>query len=143
MNRSMLLTLLAVFIVTAPARALGGEPSLRIARFQVDATPPLGTPLCEGAVRPADRIEDPLSCRGMVFLSAAKPIVVCALDWVGIGNDGHDAWRAALAEAAGTSPERVAVHCLHQHDAPGCDFQADDVLRPSGSARIFGSFVEL
>jgi hypothetical protein len=132
MKWSMLLTLLAVFVVTAPARTLGGEPSLRIARFQVDATPPLGSPLCEGGVRPADRIEDPLSCRGMVFLSAAKPIVICALDWVGIGNDGHDAWRAALAEAAGTSPERVAVHCLHQHDAPGYDLSAEELMAGRG-----------
>ncbi|HZW33619.1 MAG TPA: hypothetical protein VFF52_23060 [Isosphaeraceae bacterium] len=128
MNWSMLMTFLAVLVVTDPARAPGGESSLRIALFQVDATPPLGSPLCEGAVQPAHRIEDPLSCRGIVFLSGARPIVVCALDWVGIGNAGHDAWRAALAEAAGTSPERVAVHCLHQHDAPGYDLSAEELM---------------
>src|SRR5262249_53435608 len=31
-------------------------------------------------------------------------------------------------KAAGTTRERVAVHCLHQHDAPGCDFEADELL---------------
>src|SRR5262249_14939993 len=34
--------------------------------------------------------------------------------------------------------ERVAVHCLHQHDAPGCDFAADDVLAAHGlRSRLF------
>jgi hypothetical protein len=33
-------------------------------------------------------------------------------------NEAHVAWRTALAEAAGTSPDRVAVQCVHQHDAP-------------------------
>ena len=132
MKWSMLFLLLAMVVVTDPAHARAGDSSLRVALFQVDATPPLGSPLCEGAVPPAHRIEDPLSCRGIVFLSAAKPIVVCAVDWVGIGNDGHDAWRAALAEAAGTSPERVAVHCLHQHDAPGYDLSAEALMAGQG-----------
>src|ERR1019366_907876 len=58
------------------------------------------------------------------------PIVLCAVDWVGIGNSGHAAFREALAMAAGTTKDRVAVHCLHQHDAPGCDFEADELLAP-------------
>ena len=51
---------------------------------------------------------------------------------VSVDNGGYDAFREALAKAAGTTRERVAVHCLHQHDAPGCDFDADEVLRPFG-----------
>jgi hypothetical protein len=58
--------------------------------------------------------------------------VLCALDWVGVGYSGHDAFRDALARAAGTTRDRVCVHCLHQHDAPGCDFQADAILAPFG-----------
>ena len=101
--------------------ASGGERALEVATFQFDVTPPVGTPLCEGAVEKAERIDDPLTCRGIIFLSDEKPIVLCAVDWVGISGQGHEAWRKALADAAGTFSERVAVHCLHQHDAPGFD----------------------
>ena len=109
-----------------------GDKPLRIALFEDDITPPVGTPLCDALVQPAKEIVDPLSARGIVLLTEDRPIVLCALDWVGIGNSGYDAFRDALAKAAGTSKDRVAVHCLHQHDAPGCDFQADDILAKHG-----------
>jgi hypothetical protein len=108
------------------------SPPLKIATFQVDATPPLGSPLCDGAVLPAKEIIDPLSVRGIVLVGNGRPIVLCAVDWVGIANGGYDAWREALAAAAGTSPDRVAVHTLHQHDAPGCDFEAEEILAAHG-----------
>jgi hypothetical protein len=104
------------------------QRQLRIATFQADATPPIGSPLCFGFVPPAKEIVDPLSARGIVLLGAGEPIVLCAVDWVGIGNSGYDAWRTALAEAAGTVPNRVTIHVLHQHDAPGCDFDSSRVL---------------
>src|SRR5262245_56444836 len=125
-----LLALCAILGFAGPARA--GEAPLRIATFQADVTPPLGTPLCDALVQPAREVVDPLSTRGVVLLTGRQPIVLCAVDWVGVGNGGHDAFREALARAAGTAKERVAVHCLHQHDAPGCDFLADDLLRPHG-----------
>ena len=108
------------------------DKPLRIAVFEVDMTPPVGTPLCDGLVPPAKEIVDPLSARGIVLLTEDRPIVLCALDWVGIGNSGYDAFRNALAKAAGTTKDRVAVHCLHQHDAPGCDFEADEILTRHG-----------
>lgn len=104
------------------------DAPVAIGTFQVDVTPPLGTPLCDGLVMPGKEVVDPLTARGIVIVGAQRPIVLCAVDWVGIGNTGYDAWRAALAEAAGTTPDRVAVHCLHQHNAPGCDFAAADLL---------------
>ena len=121
----------------AIALALGGhtiadDASLKVATFRIDATPPIGAPLCDALVRPAEKIDDPLSARGVVLFAEGKPIVLCAIDWVGIGNTGHDAFREALAEAAGTTPDRVAVHTLHQHDAPGCDVAAEELLAPRG-----------
>ena len=109
-----------------------GPARLSIATFAVDATPPLGSPLCDGAVEPARKIDDPLGARGLVLLGAEQPIVLCAVDWVGIGNGGYDALREALADAAGTTADRVAVHALHQHDAPGCDFEAEAILADLG-----------
>ncbi len=114
------------------AVAQSPEEPLRVGTFRLDATPPLGSPLCDALVRPAARVDDPLSVRGVVILGAGKPIVLCAVDWVGIGNEGYDAWCEALARAAETTPDRVAVHCLHQHDAPGCDFLADRIAASAG-----------
>jgi hypothetical protein len=130
MLRHLAFALCALSVLSAPARA--GEAALRLATFRADVTPPLGAPLCDALVPPAKEIVDPLSARGVVLLTGQKPIVLCAVDWVGVGNSGYDDFRAALARAAGTTRDRVAVHCLHQHDAPGCDFQADDLLRPHG-----------
>ncbi len=115
----------AVFVLLRPARADG---PLSIAVFQADVTPPIGSPLCNGNVPPAVKVVDPLSARGVVLISGDKPIVLCAVDWVGIGNDGYAAWRSALAEAAGTNADRVALHTVHQHDAPGCDFTVERIL---------------
>ncbi len=118
--------LVASAMINAPALAAG---PLRIAVFNVDATPPLGSPC---AYRLAERILDPLSARGIVILSDEDPIVLCAVDWIGIGNEAHDAWREALANAAGTSTHRVSVHVLHQHDAPMCDLSAEAMLAEQG-----------
>jgi hypothetical protein len=59
---------------------------------------------------------------------AGQPIVLVAFDWIGIANESQDEFKRALASAAGTIPQRVAVHCLHQHDAPRGDIQNDFVL---------------
>lgn len=112
----------------------GDTIPVRIATFQVDATPPLGSPLCDGLVQRAKEITDPLSARGIILLTEQKPIVLCSFDWVGIGNTGNDAFREALARGAGTSVDRVCVHSIHQHDAPGCDFAAEEFLASEGLA---------
>jgi hypothetical protein len=51
---------------------------------------------------------------------------------VGIGNGAHDAWRAALARAVQTSVDRVSLHVVHQHDAPGIDYSAEEFLAAHG-----------
>ena len=100
---------------------------IKIAVFQSDATPPLGSPLCHGGVKPAKKIVAPLSTRGIVILGAEKPVVLCAVDWVCISGNGHDFWRKVLAESAGTTVERVTVHTIHPHDAPGHIFSSEDL----------------
>src|SRR5256885_358121 len=104
--------------------------SLRIATFDVDATPPIGSLMAYDPV--TNRWDLGLRARGIVLLGAGEPIVLCAVDWIGIANEGHDAFQAALARAAGPSPGRVAVHTLHQHDAPDCDFSAERILKEAG-----------
>jgi hypothetical protein len=99
---------------------------LRVATFDVDATPPVGSMMAYDPV--TNHWELGLRARGIVLLGAGEPIVLCAVDWIGIANEGHDAFRGALARAAVTSLGRVAVHSLHQHDAPDCDFSAERIL---------------
>ena len=105
-------------------------PALRVATFDVDATPPVGSMMAYDPV--TNHWELGLRARGIVLLGAGEPIVLCAVDWIGIANEGNDAFRGALARAAGTSPSRVAVHTLHQHDAPDCDFSAERILNEAG-----------
>src|SRR5207244_3405327 len=103
---------------------------LKIATFDIDATPPVGSMMAYDKVLRRDDL--PLRCRGVVLLGAGEPIVLCALDLIGIANEGQDVFRDALAKAAGTTRERVAVHTLHQHDAPDCDFLAERLLKEAG-----------
>ncbi|MHB0959775.1 MAG: hypothetical protein ACYC0X_30385 [Pirellulaceae bacterium] len=98
------------------------EPALRVASFDVDATPPLGSPVAYARVR---SVADPLRAKGIVLLPGGQPpIVICVLDWIGIANGSQDWWRQDLAKAAGTIPQRVVVHAVHQHDGPRCDVSA-------------------
>src|SRR5690606_5554017 len=103
--------------------------------------PPMGYAMAYDPVKRIDELT--LRCRGIVLIGQDQPIVLCAVDWIGIANEGHDAFRQALAEAAGTSPKRVAVHTLHQHDAPGCDFTAERLIAEhqiQGYNRYDGTF---
>ncbi|MBL9211873.1 MAG: hypothetical protein JNL92_15485 [Opitutaceae bacterium] len=130
MNRRALFSVLwSLFLCLAGQAA---PAALRVAVFQVDATPPFGAALCNGAVMPAKEIVTPLSARGVILLGTGRPVVLCTFDWVGIANESHQVFREELARAAGTTPERVALHTLHQHDAPGSDFATERLLAEHG-----------
>lgn len=100
----------------------------RLATFVVDVTPPLGSPLCGGLVKPVAGVNEPLRAMGIVLLGGTKPVVLCAVDWCEIHNRDHLFWRNELAQAAGTTADQVAVQSLHQHDAPIADTEADSIL---------------
>jgi len=102
---------------------------VRVGVFKADVSPPIGSPL---AYNRCQAIGMPLSARGIVLTGAGDPIVLCAVDWIGISNEGHDFWRQSLADAIGTSKSRVTVHTLHQHDAPRCDFSVERLMEPLG-----------
>jgi hypothetical protein len=89
-----------------------------VAPFRFDATPPLHHSLLGGLVPPAIAIDDALEAIGYVLTGSGQPIVICALDWAALSNGAHLAWRQALATAAGTTPDRVVVQCVHQHNTP-------------------------
>jgi hypothetical protein len=104
--------------------------SLSIGVFDVDATPPVGSYMAYGPV--INTWDMGLRARGIVLIGAGQPVVLCSIDWIGIANDAQDEFKRVMAEAAGTIPGRVAVHTIHQHDAPICDFAAEKYLKNAG-----------
>ena len=107
--------------------------AFHLATFKVDATPPLGHPLCGGWIKPVVGVDDPLWLRGVVLLGGDRPIVLAALDWTGVMDESHRLWTEALADAAHTTPDRVALHCVHQHNAPFIDREGNALLRKAGA----------
>ncbi|EAQ77392.1 hypothetical protein DSM3645_04485 [Blastopirellula marina DSM 3645] len=122
--KSPLRLLLLIVIGCCSVSKVSAE-ELRLATFEVDASPRIGAPL---AYDPTKEVTWPLSCRGVVLLGADKPIVLCTVDWIGVANDSNRLFRQKLAAAVGTTSDRVAVHTLHQHDAPRCDLGAAALL---------------
>ncbi|NLV43473.1 MAG: hypothetical protein GXY07_03110 [Candidatus Hydrogenedentes bacterium] len=115
--------LAAVCVLSAP---------YQLATFREDVTIPLGHACMGGGVSPATEVVDPLYAHGVVLLGAEKPLVFATVDWCEIRNDAYDHWRTALAEAAGTTPERVLLASVHQHDAPVVDYEAQRLLDAVG-----------
>ena len=132
------LTLTCFLVVPTPPTTFADDgptkSPLSLATFDIDATPPVGDVMAYDPVR--GNAELGLRCRGIVLIGAGQPIVLCAVDWIGISNQSHDAFRERIATAAGTIPNRVAVHTLHQHDAPRSDFGAESLLNQIGASDL-------
>lgn len=123
---------IAVFVAVCGIenRAWGeGKAEIRVGVFDIDASPPVGSPL---AYDPCIAVEMSLRCKGVVIIDDEGPVVLISVDWIGIANEGHKKFRELVAQAVGTAPDRVAVHAVHQHDAPECDLSAAELLRPYG-----------
>jgi hypothetical protein len=112
------------FLLAASATPTFGS-RLRLATFMADITPSLGSPIYTGSAR---SIVDPLETRGITLSGSGKPIVIVALDWCELRNNSYDLWRSQLAAAAGTTRDRVLLSCVHQHDAPYTDLEAQQLL---------------
>ena len=133
-RRTFLQSSLAAGAVLAAGRSLeaAAPPRLEIAPFRFDVSPPMGHPLCGGWIKPVEGMDDPEEAIGFVLRGAGEPIVVCAVDWTGILNTAHTQWRTVLAQAAGTSPERVAVQTVHQHNAPFVCLESEATVQKQG-----------
>jgi hypothetical protein len=132
MRRRFLLgmILIACCWLSPTGQARGAE--YRVATFSADITIPIGHACMGGGVADAREIRDPLFARGFVLCGLDLPVVVVALDWCQCNNDSYDRWREVLAQAAGTSRERVMLATVHQHDAPICDLTAQRLLDAQG-----------
>jgi hypothetical protein len=103
-------------------------PDFHLAPFACDVTPPDGHPLCGGWIEAVRGVDDPLKALGVVLLGGGKPVVICAVDWTGLRNEAFRIWRKALADAAHTTPEHVTLHCVHPHNAPFADTEAEKLI---------------
>lgn len=123
---------LPVFAFDAAGAVKEAEPHFQVAPFTADVTIPVGH-RCMGILPvKAKTIRDSLEARGFVLLGPGKPVVLVAFDWCEIRNGAYDRWRETLAEAAGTTRERVLVCSVHQHDAPVVDSGAQKLLDEVG-----------
>jgi len=122
--------LVLVFFAAVADQHRNPDEGLRVATFDIDVSPPIGSSMAYTVVGKDPELS--LRCRGIILLGAGDPIVICAIDWIGVANEGYDAFRDALAAAAGTTRSRVTLHALHQHDAPGCDFTAEKLVKELG-----------
>ena len=132
MNSRWIGALLCLFWAAAIAQPALAADGLRIATFETDATPPLGYDLGYSVVK---GVAAPLQAKGVVITGAGKPIIMVAVDWMEIDGRARDEWHALLAKAAGTTPDRVSLHVLHQHDAPGINFFIFDERARHGLAK--------
>ena len=132
------LALLATVMVTVVSEARAADAAsaprqYRVATFQADVTIPVGHACMGGGIPDVNEIIDPLFAKGFVLLGGSEqPVVLVAVDFCQLNNDAFDRWRAALAEAAGTAPQRVMLATVHQHDAPICDLRAQALLDTVG-----------
>src|SRR4051812_66561 len=113
-----------ILIVSVITFCFFARAEYRLATFSADITCPIGHACMGGGISPAKEVIDRLFARGVVLIGSDKPIVFCAADWCEIRNQAYDLWRRELAEAAGTTPERVFFSTVHQHDTPVADIGA-------------------
>ena len=118
--------LAASFFLSCAFGWCAGAPALRVASFRCDITPPPGEPLVWAT--PLVKVEQPLQAKGVVLENGANRYALCALDWCLLANQSEWSFRKAIAAALGSTPEHVAVQCIHQHAAPYADEGAHRLL---------------
>lgn len=101
---------------------------LFVSTFRVNVTPPIGHGCCGGWIKPVEAITDDLEAIGIVISGDFHPIVLCAVDWTGILNRTHLLWRETIGKALGTDAHRVALQCVHQHNAPFACLDAQEIV---------------
>jgi hypothetical protein len=111
--------------LASPAGPQASSARLQAAVFTCDITPPLGSPLVECNPPVAASADIPLLAKGVVISDGSARYVLCALDYCELRTGAHDLFRRAIGNALGVNELRIEVHCIHQHDAPLYDTQAE------------------
>ena len=69
--------------------------------------------------------DTPLLAKGMIISAGGTFYALCSLDYCELRTGAHDLFRFAIADALGVNELQVQVHCIHPHDAPFYDTQAE------------------
>ena len=120
------------------------NPGLRVAAFSCDVTPAVGSPLEECDPPVATSVDIPLLAKGIVLTDGRTRYALCAFDYCELRTGGHDLFRRKIADALNVNELQVEVHCIHQHDAPLYDVNAEMLLNLVPSPPHLGdpSFLE-
>ena len=97
---------------------------LKVAAFSC-GVPPLGIPLEECNPTVATTVDCPLLAKGAILSDGRTRNALCAFDYCELRTGAHDLFRRRLANALSVNELQVEVHCIHQHDAPLCDVNAE------------------
>ncbi len=109
---------------------------LILAPFNIEVTPPIGHSLCGGLLPPATTCRDPLWARGLIIDDGVTRVVLCVIDFCAIDGRAHRQACEALAMGANTSASRVALHTVHQHDAPYVISEPESELQRHGIGQL-------
>jgi hypothetical protein len=63
--------------------------------------------------------------KGVVVSDRSTQYVLCAVDYCELRTGAHEVFRRSIANALGVNELQIEVHCLHQHDAPFYDTNAE------------------
>jgi hypothetical protein len=122
-------------LITA-SNANAAESFLQAATFRTDVTPEVGDGPCVGCMPKVTSVEHPLELRGIVLRVDERTFVIAAIDYCGICNTSDETIRGAMARAAGTTIDCVALQSLHQHSAPILDADAVRLLHGEKSEQL-------
>lgn len=91
-------------VVAMLASGVSGAAELSVGVFDVDVTPPIGSQMAYDPV--INTWDLGLRAKGIVLQGAGDPIVLCSIDWIGIGNEGH-AESGGIYHPEGSGPFRI------------------------------------
>ncbi len=93
--------------------------AFRAGAAKIDITPPVGCWL-EGIPRaqPSNAIHDPLYARALVVEQNNERVCLVTCDLIGMTNEYARELRVRIAEAIGSSFDRVIIACSHNHSGP-------------------------
>lgn len=102
---------------------------LNAATFCIDITPPVGTFL---AYVPNDKVDSPIYIRGMVLDDGSHRAVWVTADVIYFWGKAYRQIRRVIANAAGTTPGKVFLHAVHQHDSMRFTVEMNEFYRQFG-----------
>lgn len=116
------------------------ENKMKIAPFKIDVTPETGTPIAYGINK---KVDTPIYIRGVVIDDGESRAVLVSCDYIYIWGETWYSWRKIIAEAAGTSADRVFLHSIHQHDSLRIAPELNEILRERfGTEQVPDKYME-